>query len=776
MANWKTYLGMGNVNKKTVNPRKYLLRLIWLSCISACIPVILASAAYHYISMSRMEQYIHAESDASLLLMKDRAERVLQGIEQESLQLAKDPLLSKMIGHPHHPQSLIWHIELLDRLSVAKNMNGFISEIFLYLDAEGLVVSNEYGVIARNEFKHESDIQALMQSGRLSQWARLPSSGKDGYITFARMLPMVGGGEAKAVLAFEIEAASFASFLEADTVVIPRGSELIILNYRELFGTNAEENARKQELAAQLQAIDNIAAAGKNEERFVAPGIDGKPAHYHYTKNIFSRTYVTIVPEHVITSQFRWIGGMTLLILLSFMGIGMILTWITARKAYSPIERLIDYSRSLNAERVPVKENELEYIKATLDQLNKEKHHLSEFMEKIEPSMREKCLQQLLVGQYTNHARLLQDCKNYGINTQFTNVVLIVQAENLHSDKRFLPEERSIVAFALANVMEEILRAQASLQGHVVPYQGAGVAIVQFNSGLDQNHMHERTLEYAHAVSSALKSVLAFDVTVGIGRYYSHIADARVSYKEAQNALQYRIFQDSERILFIEDVESEKKQTILRYPRELEADMIDALDREDASMATEHLRKFADLLRGSQSYVFIHQSYHLLLSSLIASLDKHNVNQMELMEQNLFEQLKTKQTFSEVFGWFEQTVFPLYVCLTRSERESDSETGIQYICKYIRENCGEDLSLVQCAEMIGVSPSYLSRLFKKEMGMNFLEYVVECKVSEAKRLLRETERSISEIALAVGYSERNLNRIFQRHIQLSPGNYRAKYR
>lgn len=40
--------------------------------------------------------------------------------------------------------------------------------------------------------------------------------------------------------------------------------------------------------------------------------------------------------------------------------------------------------------------------------------------------------------------------------------------------------------------------------------------------------------------------------------------------------------------------------------------------------------------------------------------------------------------------------------------------------------------------------------FKKEMGVNFLDFVVECKVDEAKRLLRETDHNVSEIAMAVG--------------------------
>ena len=722
-----------------------------------------------------MEQYIITESDSSLILMKDRAERVLQGIEQESLQLAKDPLLLQMIDDSDQTNAILWHVAMLDKLSVVKNLSGFINEIFFYMSTNQNVISNEYGVIPKKDYKYEEDIQQLLDSNQQTRWVQLPQASKDGYITFARMLPLVGTGGPKAILAFEIEVSSFSKFLEADTVIMTRGTELIILNYRDLFDKVQQDIDVWQRTSA-LEGIETVVTSDKLADRFIASGIDGKPAQFNYVKNVFSRTYVSIVPEQIITSQLDWIRWLTFLILISFVGMGVILTLFTARRAYSPVEQLMMYSRDLNDGRIQNKGNELDFIKACLDYLNKEKNKFVLYMKKIEPSMREKCLHQLLSGEYAGKNTLIQDCETYGIDTRSTNVVLITKAENVVHEKRFLPEERSVVAFTLANVMQEILHNQSDLRGYVIPYQGKGVVILQFNPGTDQQVIHEGTIEYANSITEALRAYLSFEVTVGIGRYYTHIADVRVSYKEAEIALQYRIFQDSGSILYIDEVENANKQTILRYPRELEFDIIDSLERGDVSLAIENFKKFAELLRLSQSYEFVHQSYQILFSSLIVSLDKQDVNLMDIMDNNLFGQLKSKQTFAEIFGWFEETFFPLYIWLTQTGRDAGGETGIQYIYKYIKENCGQDLSLVQCAEIVGVSPSYLSRLFKKETGMNFLDYVVECKLAEAKRLLRETDSGVSEIAQSVGYSERNLNRIFHRHVMLSPGNYRAKHR
>jgi AraC-like DNA-binding protein len=67
-------------------------------------------------------------------------------------------------------------------------------------------------------------------------------------------------------------------------------------------------------------------------------------------------------------------------------------------------------------------------------------------------------------------------------------------------------------------------------------------------------------------------------------------------------------------------------------------------------------------------------------------------------------------------------------------------------------------------------------LFKKEVGTAFLDFVTECKINEAKRLLKDTDQNISQIASALGYSHRTFNRIFQRVLNVSPSDYRTDNR
>ncbi|NHN29855.1 helix-turn-helix domain-containing protein [Paenibacillus agricola] len=772
MANWKKFFSKKLGIERLTNPKKYLYKLIWLGCISVCIPIILASLLYYQLSINRMEKYIQSESDSSLTIMKDRAERVLQEIEQDSLQLAKDPMLQEAYASSSN-ENVIRNIEILKKIALVKNSNSFINEIFLYNSSGNVILSNEYGPVSKLEYKYKDDIDRLLQSKRLTQWSQL--SNREGYITFARMLPLIGNGGPEGILGFEIETSVLSKFLETNSVIVTGAQDLIIVKLHDPFGINGKLERELIRETAGLKGIGIIKASDKSSGNFVEEGFDGKPAQYKYVKNVFARTYVSVIPEQAVTEQLDWIRSMMVLILIVFIGVGIVLTYFTSKRAYTPIEQLINHSRSLSMDGIEHKENELDIIKESLDYLSKETEKLGSYMENIEPSLREKFLFQLLSGDYTRNETLIQDSGTYGIEVEFTNVVLIVEAENIYKEKRFLPEEKGIVAFSLANVMQEILRNH-TLQGYAIPYQGRGAAILQFNSDMAQETMLSLTMVYVNAITEAFKKYLSFEVAVGIGRFYAHVADVPVSYKEAENALKYRIFRDSESVLFIEDVEHIKKNIVIRYPRESEAAILDALKQEDIPFAITNFKQFTEIIQSSQSYVFIYQSYHVLLSSLIVSLEKHGVNAADVIEHNLFGQLRSKMTSQEICDWFEETFFPLYTWLAQNDREATGDSAILLICKYISENCGKDLSLVQCAEMVGVSPSYLSRMFKKKMGKNFLEYVVESKIGEAMRLLRDTDQGISEVATAIGYSERNFIRIFQRRVQLTPGSYRGQYR
>ena len=94
---------------------------------------------------------------------------------------------------------------------------------------------------------------------------------------------------------------------------------------------------------------------------------------------------------------------------------------------------------------------------------------------------------------------------------------------------------------------------------------------------------------------------------------------------------------------------------------------------------------------------------------------------------------------------------------------------------YIERNCDRRLSLSGVARSLAVSPSYLSRLFRRETGVTLTAYIHRVRIERAMVLLAEGARSISEIAYRVGYQNyRDFYRNFVKYENASPRQMRRQ--
>lgn len=78
---------------------------------------------------------------------------------------------------------------------------------------------------------------------------------------------------------------------------------------------------------------------------------------------------------------------------------------------------------------------------------------------------------------------------------------------------------------------------------------------------------------------------------------------------------------------------------------------------------------------------------------------------------------------------------------------------VRNACLYMDSHYGEKLSLESISAHFYISPNYFSALFKKEMGVNFLEYLTDVRMREAGKLLANPRYSIAEIAEMTGYRD-----------------------
>ncbi len=106
-----------------------------------------------------------------------------------------------------------------------------------------------------------------------------------------------------------------------------------------------------------------------------------------------------------------------------------------------------------------------------------------------------------------------------------------------------------------------------------------------------------------------------------------------------------------------------------------------------------------------------------------------------------------------------------------------SNKTIDRITKYISEHYASALNLQSIAAQFFISPFYLSRLFKKTMGISIVEYINSVRIRMAMHFLEITNLSVTGVSERVGFQTySHFNRVFKQSTGLSPSQYRKYYR
>lgn len=108
-----------------------------------------------------------------------------------------------------------------------------------------------------------------------------------------------------------------------------------------------------------------------------------------------------------------------------------------------------------------------------------------------------------------------------------------------------------------------------------------------------------------------------------------------------------------------------------------------------------------------------------------------------------------------------------------SRKVTLAKVDTQNIIDYINENYKESISLDSIASTYNTTPKYISKVFKEKLGVNFVDYLANTRITEAKKLLVETDKSLWDILTETGFNNRNtFIRTFKKITGLAPSDYR----
>lgn len=115
-----------------------------------------------------------------------------------------------------------------------------------------------------------------------------------------------------------------------------------------------------------------------------------------------------------------------------------------------------------------------------------------------------------------------------------------------------------------------------------------------------------------------------------------------------------------------------------------------------------------------------------------------------------------------------------YISETIQERTEKKYSNIVVdMMRYINKNYGREISLESLGEEFQMNGVYLGQIFRKETGTTFLKYLTALRIEEAKRLLAQGEKNVSEVSEMVGYkTSQYFSQIFIKNVGMKPQEYK----
>lgn len=223
-----------------------------------------------------------------------------------------------------------------------------------------------------------------------------------------------------------------------------------------------------------------------------------------------------------------------------------------------------------------------------------------------------------------------------------------------------------------------------------------------------------------------------------------------------------------------------KSHRQMEYPLDLERRMFQSVksgeSREAADFARQLVNEICVLESSDMNAVRakLFGLYALLVREAESALEKgstepdHELQDLgSLYDSRYPEELETN--FSEIINALSER-------FGRSLYHGDSEI-IEKVVRYLSAKHADKISLQKVADHFHINPSYLSSLFKQEMGLGFTEHLCQIRIKEAKRLLTDTNLTMVDIAQKCGFDDQSyFTKVFRKLEATTPKEYRKIHR
>lgn len=303
----------------------------------------------------------------------------------------------------------------------------------------------------------------------------------------------------------------------------------------------------------------------------------------------------------------------------------------------------------------------------------------------------------------------------------------------------------------------------------------------------NEEQMSERVKELSKDLEEIMKNYSTIAYFGGIGQPVARLRELEESFREAERALAARFTMELNRIISVEDIRMAQNVDTLD---DIEITSFGEIEKTRTMLekflnngAEDEIDEFVDVyinelpeenLKSVLMRQYIIMDAYIVMMSFCEKIEGIE-GEMQAQSEELKNSMKTIQTLEEIKNY-------IRMLLKKIIGVRDTISGRRYsdiieIAKdQIRKTyMSDEISLNTIAAEVGMSPSYFSSIFSKEMGKTFVEYLTEIRMDRAKELLMCSSMKTSEIGYEVGYKDPHyFSYILKKTQNCTPKEFRAR--
>ncbi len=358
-------------------------------------------------------------------------------------------------------------------------------------------------------------------------------------------------------------------------------------------------------------------------------------------------------------------------------------------------------------------------------------------------------------------------------NYRYFTVANLIFDENSVMDSN-TDEHYSLTHFAITNILKDIV--MEPVRYYTVESSITSMVIIFCTN--DEELSNTVPVQTASLLHDLIKEIYDTEVTVCIGNTHIGIDEIKNSHYESTIPITNRIPEQTNGvILYSNYIKNSNPNAIIYYSANLETQLINYVRLGDYENAIEVFEQItaSNSKNGtltSDTKQKIHYTFYGTFCKLIHYLNEtdKNYNAPDIE----YPQFNAEDSIAKMTGII-KTLCEEFANMSNINK--NAQITIQNIKTFIEKNYNNpNLSLVMIADYIGITPQYLSNLFKTHETENLSHYITRTRVEEAKRLLITTKLSITEISEAIGYANNaSFTKMFKKNENVSPKTFRKNH-